>query len=291
MGITTDGKVCQPSTSEGNKKALHILTTFAEGAKFQPSYSETSEVSAVRLVKCRRIYQKVHQGIIEVSESQVEKEMLLSCSMASGSLAVHLEACSALFEYLSSGVSSVLLMCNDVFSVTSSLLSSAAGLSELDIELILSSYIRLFKFHCNTGRNLPLKDTRKILHSALEKFPDNPEFLSFYIQHESKSVLTGEIRRTLDKATLKATTPVPWVFALYYEQLRSQSLISVMECTLPSTLVVQENSPVAVTSFPVTGVVHRQTSLFERAASSSSARHCVALWRMFMEFEVTENLN
>ena len=247
-------------------------------------------MSAVRLLKCRRIYQSLHQEILEINESQSKEELYSDCGVARGSLAVHIEACCALFEYLSTGISSVLVVCNEVSSVASADMLNMAGLSKMDVELIFSSYIRLFKFHSNRGRNLPLKDTRNILHSALEKFPNNPEFLSFYIQRESKSVLTGEIRRTLDKAVQKATTPVPWIFALYYEQLRSQSLVSVMECTLPSAPISQEISLAAVSSLPVTGVVHRQCSLFERALSSSSARYCVALWRMFMEFEVTSKV-
>lgn len=289
VGITTDMKASQFVSSEETKKALQILTTFAEGAKFQPcsSNSETSEVSAVQLLKCRRIYQKLHQGIVETSDSQSKGELLSECGIACGSLAVHLEACSALFEYLSTGVYRVLPMCNDVLSIMSSDMSVRAGLSEMDVELILSSYIRLFKFHCNSGRRLPLKDTRNMLHSALEKFPDNPEFLSFYIQRESKSVLTGEIRRTLDKAGQNASTPVPWIYSLYYEQLRSQTLVSVMECTVPSAFS-QESSTAVITSLPAAGMVHRQGSLLEKAVSSSSGRYCVALWRMFMEFEVTE---
>lgn len=265
-------------------KALWILTAFAEGAKFQSYSSNASiaDVSAVRLLKSRRTYQKFHQGIIETTESSNEKGELPDCVIASGSLAVHLEACSALFEYLNTGIQGVLSMCNDFISLIS---HDEAHLIEMDIELILSCYIRLFRYHCTHGRTLPLKDTRNIVHFALEKFPDNPEFLSFYIQRESKSILTGEVRRTLDKATQKATTPVPWIFAIHYEQLRAKSLVSVIECNDLSALVSQESSA-AVTSLPVTGVVHRQCSLFERAICSPSGRHCVALWRMFMQFEV-----
>ena len=283
VGITTDLLMSQPlAGAEGNKKALQILTTFAEGAMFQRGLSNSSAfTSAVQLLKARRVYQKIHQSIVETGESQTKETLMSDCGLASGSLAVHLEACCVLFEYLNTGINSVLCMCNDFFS-------NPSGLCELDIELILSSFIRLFKFHCNTGRTLTLRDTRHILHSALEKFPNNPEFISFYIQQESKSVLTGEIRRTLDKVTQKATTPIPWIFALHYEQCRSQSIASVMECTDPMATVLEENSTSVVTSLPITGVVNRQYSLFERAIASPSARHCVALWRMFMKFEVTK---
>lgn len=274
----------QSSSSKESHKALQILTMFAEGDKFQPTTS-TSNVSAVRLLKSRRIYQKFHQSILETNESSHEKrESLSDCGIASGSLAVHLETCSALFEYLSTGIQGVLSMCNDIISAMSPD-TTLAGLSEMDIELILSFYIRLLKFHCQSGRTLPLKDTREIVHLALEKFPDNPEFLTFYIMRESKSILTGEIRRTLDKAMQKANTPVPWIFAVHYEQLRAKSLVSAIECNDPSALISQGSSA-AVTTVPVTGVVHRQFSLFERAVQSSSGRHCVALWRMFMEFQV-----
>lgn len=274
----------QFTSSEDKKKALEILTAFAEGAKFQSSTSNssTTDISAVRLLKSRRIYQKFHQGMTETTESSQRKSELLDCDIASGSVAVHLEACSVLFEYLSTGIQGVLSMCNDIISGIS---HDQVHLLEIDIELILSCYIRLFRFHCTCGRTLPLKDTRNIVHFALEKFPDNPEFLLFYIQRESKSVLTGEIRRILDKAAQQASTPVPWIFVIYYEQLRAKSLVSVMECNDLSALVSHE-SPAAVTSLPVTGVVHRQCSLFERATSCPSGRHCVALWRMFMQFEV-----
>lgn len=271
-------------STEENKRTIQILTVFAEGAKFQLSTSNSSstDMSAVQLLKSRRIYQKFHRGITETTDASQGKRELPDWHIASGSLAVHLEACSVLFEYLSTGIQGVLSMCNDIILGIS---LDQVHLPEMDIELILSCYIRLFRFHCTHGRTLPLKDTRNIVHFALEKFPDNPEFLLSYIQRESKSVLTGEIRRILDKAAQQASTPVPWIFAIYYEQLRAKSLVSVMECSDLSVLVSQE-SPTAVTSLPVTGVVHRQCSLFERAISCPSGRHCVALWRMFMQFEV-----
>lgn len=37
---------------------------------------------------------------------------------------------------------------------------------------------------------------------------------------------------------------------------------------------------------PQTGVVHRLRSLYERAIRHPSARHCVAIWRSYMKFEV-----
>ena len=283
MGITADLRRSQPLPGvEGNKRALQILTTFAEGAMFQTGSSNSSAfTSAVQLLKARRVFQKIHQGMVKTGESQTKETLMSDSGLASGSLAVHLEACCVLFEYLNTGINSVLCMCNDFFS-------NPSGLSELDIELILSSFIRLFKFHCNSDGTLTLRDTRRILHSVLEKFPNNPEFISFYVQQESKSVLTGEIRRTLDKVTQKATTPIPWVFALHYEQCRSQSVASIMACTDPLATVLEENSTPVIASLPVTGVVNRQYSLFERAIASPSARNCVALWRMFMKFEVTK---
>ena len=260
------------------------MALFFEGAKFQPvsSTPEVTELSAIRVLKCRRIYKKMHQEILEMAATHSNSELCLECGFGSGSLAVHLEACIALFEYLSMGISTVLAMCKDLSTAWSSK-SNMSGLSAMDWELIFSAYIRIFKFHCDNSRRLPLKDTKSIILSILEMYPDNPEFLSFYIQLESKSVLSCEIRRTLDRAVQKATTPVPWLFSLYYEQLRTQSLVTV---SVPLVSTSQENSSTAFTSLPSTGLVHRQYSLFERAVSSSSGRHCVALWRMFMEFEV-----
>ena len=245
----------------------------------------TSDLSSVQLLKARRIYQKLRQNILETTGPQGSNELLAEHSKATGSDVVHLEACIALFEYLSSGIQSLLSMCNEFISLISCGVSSPSGLREMDIELILTFYVKLFKFHSKLGQTLPLKNIRHIALFGLERFPDNPKFLSFYIERESKSILTGELRRTLDRATLKAETPLPWIFALYYEQLRAESLVSVMECTDSPSL-----GAAAVTSLPVTGVVHRQYALFERAVSSSSGRHCVALWRMYMEFEACRNI-
>ncbi|PFX27186.1 Protein NRDE2-like [Stylophora pistillata] len=284
VGITLNSK--EDQSSEGSKKALQILTSFADGARIQPSASDmsTSDLSSVQLLKAHRIYQKLHRNIVETIEPRDSKELLAECSIATGSVAVHLEACIALFEYLSSSIQSLLSMCNEFISMISPGVSSPTSLREMDIELILTFYVKLFRFHSKMGQTLPLKDIRHIALSALERFPDNPKFFSFYIERESKSILTGELRRTLDRATLRAKTPVPWIFALYHEQLRTESMVSVMECTdLPS--LAAEKGAAAVTSLPVTGVVHRQYALFERAVSSPSGRHCVALWRMYMEFE------
>lgn len=282
IGIKTIPKPDQCKNG-GNKKALHILALFVEGAKFQPvsATSDGTELSAAKVLRCRRLYQKIHKEVLERGASQVNNELLTECGIGSGSLAVHLEVCSVLFEYLSMGISSVLAMCHELLEM-----SRMSDLGAMDKELIFTGYIRIFKFHCDNNLMLPLKDTRSIILPVLEMFPDNPEFLSFYIQRECKSVLACEVRRTLDRVVQKASTPVAWIFSLYYEQIRSQSMVSVLECNIPLTSDSQEIASAAITSLPNTGQLHRQYSLFERAVASSSGRHCLALWRMFMEFEV-----
>ena len=273
----------QLEQSELNKKALQILSVFAEGAPFDLlDSSPVSEMSGVKLLKSRKTYQKWHEGVIQSLECEAKSDLQQDCGIASGSMLVHQEACCALFEYLTTGIQGALHMWDALVSG----ISRTVRPNEINLELILTFYVRLLRFHSESGGVLPLKDTRRLLHFTLERFPDNPDFLSFYVQREAKSNLTGDIRRTLDRAVQKASTPTPWIFAIHYEQLRMESFVSVMECSVPSLLHSKDTSSVALTSLPVTGVIHRQRSLFERAVSSS-ARHCVALWRMFMNFEVT----
>ena len=275
MGIMT--QTDDENSADRSTRALHILSSYAEGASFEPVCgSVLSEVSPIRLLKARKIFQQEASSISTAVDSKTDQGS--GQCLPSGSFVVHLTSCYALFEYLTTGISGALAVYDE------SLFRLQRSLS-MSCELTWTSYIRLLNFH-SKKHILPLKHIRNAVLSALEDFPDNPEFLEFYVQLESKSNISGKARRFFDKTTQKGTSPVSWIFALYYEHRRSEAVLSMRECTTLSVTPTEHREPVIMTSLPSTGITHRQRSLFERALATSSARHCVALWRMFMEFEV-----
>jgi len=154
--------------------------------------------------------------------------------------------------------------------------------------MLWTNYISLLKQHIKK-EPMPLKTTKQIIHNALKAFPNNPMFLDFYLQVELKSNLTGEVRRCFDHLSHNATSPIPWIFAIHYEDLRSEAISTTKDytCTYAAHSIKDRQTEV-VMSLPTSGIIHRQRALFDRATSSAVGRQCIALWRMYIQFEVRQ---
>lgn len=236
--------------------------------------ASSSTVSPARILKAKRSYSELCENSIQrINSSETEDKIFLDVEPS-----VHAIVCCALFSYVSSGIQAASAIYDQVLSS----LSSVNDASNLRREHIWNSYLNLLNLHAKR-EPIPLKDIRVVLNGALQEFPDNPYFLDYFLQVESKSNLTGEVRRFFDHLTHDARSPVPWIYAIHYENMRSKALVTTMDC---AEYISKQPSSVLITSLPVTGISHRQRALLDRATSSVAGRQCVALWKMYMEFEV-----
>lgn len=278
----------------GHNRALHILAGFAEGEQFQPlGDDEVAALSPVRILKTQKQFDHLITHVIhDYQNEQLEDNSFLQASghgVGTGSLLVHLVACNSMFHYLTSGIKEMCLAFEQVLLAVSNVKPSPGSTKALDIELIWTTYIRLLRYH-SERHAMPLKDVRKILLAGLNSFPENPEFLSFYVQLEARSNISGNIRRFFDRNIQSATSPIPWILSVCYEQNRSETVQPVVECSLEMA-GVQTTSEIDFchpycTTLPITGITHRQRALFDKSSTHPSGQRCIALWRMYIQFEV-----
>ncbi|XP_066279089.1 nuclear exosome regulator NRDE2-like [Branchiostoma lanceolatum] len=274
-------KTSEPlSGSETSTKALHLLCTLGEKAKFSPLSDHT--VSPTRVLKARRNYQQTLEEELTSYETAgcdgADGKPPPPC--ASGSFLVHLTVCYGLFQYLTIGMQASAEVFDVVLSTLTRMCQTYGKEDDLfdqhrcrtfmDLELVTSAYLKLLQRHlsCSTGS---LQTVRTALQGALLIFPDSPEFLKMFIELESshRSHIAGRLRRYFDRAVQEAATPIPFLFAIQAEMRRLEMISS-------------------QSSVVVTGVSHRVRSLLERGCSSPVAQGCVLMWRWFMAFEIQQ---
>ena len=144
------------------------------------------------------------------------------------------------FTYVSSGIQAASAIYDKVLSS----LPSANDAANVRCEHLWTSYLNLLNLHAKK-EHIPLKSIRVVLHRALKDYPNNPCFLDRFLQVESKSNLTGEVRRFFDHLIHDASSPVPWIYAIHYENVRSKALVSTMDC---AEYITKQPSSVLVTS-------------------------------------------
>ncbi|XP_032240468.2 nuclear exosome regulator NRDE2 [Nematostella vectensis] len=260
------------STLEDRKHRItELLVHLTEHGPNKPGGAKQGDLSAARILRARKTWSQLTE---EALNSMHDGN---STNTGPSSYSLDVLICSAYFAYVTQGLQAA--------STTFERALVPPVFDGFCREALWLAYLGLYRTHM-AQHTVPLKELRSILHSALREFPDNPEFLAFYLKVESKSNLTGEVRRFFDHGTHSAVSPVQWIYALHYEEVRSMAVSIALDCTQAALVQGSRNS--AVTSLPMTGVTHRQRALFERVASSSVGRQCVLLWRMFVDFEMKQ---
>ena len=125
----------------------------------------------------------------------------LSESYSERSLARWLVSCSALFEYLSSGLDSACL----VYERALEYIKSRQAERGYESEMIWIEYAGFLYNHAtNRSDGLGHKPglLRQLMERAIDLFPNNTMFLSFYIWNETKTKIMNRVQ-TLFNKTLK----------------------------------------------------------------------------------------
>ncbi|XP_077999752.1 nuclear exosome regulator NRDE2-like [Glandiceps talaboti] len=274
-------------------RALHILTRFGEGSIYSATSSNTS-VNPLSVLKARNIYQQEFH-----KKAESHKENLSSVSniqVPCGSFIMHFTICYALFQYLSVGLQAATIIFEEGLTMLKSLckfpqrtedrFNSIAEHCVLDYEILLTAYVRLHFYHM-MHRSVALTPVRNLLKRAMAEFPDSPTFMHYFIVLELRSHIAGRVRRYFDHATKETTTPLPWLYGVFAEQLRQHTIEQTLgQATVPLSLPNVAPSTALTWQLPSTGITHRIRSLFEKSVSHRTVRYSVLLWRMYIQFEV-----
>eukprot|EP00743_Colponemidia_sp_Colp-15_P010189 GILK01011197.1.p1 GENE.GILK01011197.1~~GILK01011197.1.p1 ORF type:complete len:168 (-),score=31.61 GILK01011197.1:154-657(-) len=99
---------------------------------------------------------------------------------------------------------------------------------------------------------------------ALSRFPYNRRLLSLYIEGEERSRIANRLRQFFDEQLKRASSSLLWIFAIGAELTRFHT--SQLEYTGSNR--------------------ERVRSLFETAMDNPQVGSSVALWRLYLQFEV-----
>eukprot|EP00730_Choanoeca_flexa_P001024 TRINITY_DN10447_c0_g1_i1.p1 TRINITY_DN10447_c0_g1~~TRINITY_DN10447_c0_g1_i1.p1 ORF type:complete len:807 (+),score=108.93 TRINITY_DN10447_c0_g1_i1:86-2422(+) len=121
-----------------------------------------------------------------------------------------------------------------------------------------------FLLHINQQQALSVapKQIRSLLSRALDAFPTSPAFWSTLIATESRLRLTGPLRHRIAQCEQHPDTkdsPIFWLMAVAAEVL-----------------------------LPISRASHQRIYRLLNKATSTRARHCVLVWRMYMDFVRTQ---
>ncbi|RUS31601.1 hypothetical protein BC938DRAFT_477469, partial [Jimgerdemannia flammicorona] len=168
----------------------------------------------------------------------------------------HIYACHALFEYLSQGLDEACRVFDRVFDeyVTRGVERS------IDAEILFMTYAKLVYRHSVSGYAFRPGVLKGVLDRALNLFPNNTLFLSLFFYNEARTKIENRVRRFLNGALEKEPSHLLWTFALYAE----------LHHHLPYN-------------------VHLVRSLFDRALECHRSRCSVALWKLYIQFEIIQN--
>ncbi|XP_071785785.1 nuclear exosome regulator NRDE2-like [Asterias amurensis] len=275
---------------ENNVEVLNVLTTLGEGMAYIPLKDIPSQsVSSVRLLKARRNYQETITEVLATysrSDSQdTDAAERMKWLIPSGTHAVHLTLCFAIFQYLTVGMQAASVVFeSSLSSLKKGKLTDNFIVQQLrlDQELITEAYVGLLSAHVYSNPT-PLGSLRNLLKISMDDFPTNPTLLEAFIISESKSHIAGRVRRYFDRVTRQKDSLVQWLFAIRAEMLRQEALVTYAAAGMETVHGQQNEVPMSET-----GISNRIRSLFQRATESQTARHCVLLWRMYMQFEMQQ---
>ncbi|XP_066484420.1 nuclear exosome regulator NRDE2 isoform X2 [Tiliqua scincoides] len=250
-------------------RTVHILTRLAERGPYVP-YS--GQVLAVNILKARKTYEHLLQD--HLNESCTSDQEQISSSQP----LVGLVGCYSLFQYLTLGIDSAVLIYRQVYEklkgCSQRLGSQNSRVTAL--EALTLMHVNLLRYHMQMSV-YPLNPLREALLEALKMYPSNQSLWRAYIQIQSKTHNASKTRRFFDGVTRTTKSLEPWLFAIQAEQMRKQLVESVQRVATGDVYA----------TIPETGLTNRIRALFERAIETDDGTHCPLLWRLYMHFMVS----
>ncbi|KAG9336654.1 hypothetical protein JZ751_003001 [Albula glossodonta] len=249
--------------------AVHSLTKLAEGG----AYSHfTGQVLPVAILKARKSYEQAFHTSMEQRTGSGHTRNSKSVTGLVG--------CFALFQYLTMGIEAADKVYNQAMERMKGEVTSDPRTwgGPSDLEHLALMQAALLEHHTSTSV-YPLRQLRETLTSALSHFPTNCHLWQLYVQLENKYHSAGRARRFFHTVSKSCQSTVPWLFAIYAEQKRKE---------LVNTVQRAEYYGEVFSTIPENGHSHRIRALFESAIASERGACCPLLWRMYLNFLVSE---
>lgn len=199
-------------------RAVHILTRLAERGPYAP-YS--GQVLSVNILKAQKMYEHMLQDCFNESSSSNSEQI------SSSSHLVGLVCCYTLFQYLTLGIDSAVLIYRQVYEkLKDQPLGERNPGSTTAFEAVTLMHARLLSYHMKMSV-YPLNPLREVLLDALKMYPSNQPLWRAYIQIQGKSHNASKARRFFDGVTRTTKALEPWLFAIQAEQMRKKLVESV----------------------------------------------------------------
>ncbi|KAI9286695.1 NRDE-2, necessary for RNA interference-domain-containing protein [Umbelopsis sp. AD052] len=163
--------------------------------------------------------------------------------------------CQGLFEYLTQGVEAAC----DVFEGLWKYYTDRGVERSIDNEMLLVAYGRMLYRHSSKRGGYKPSVMRDMLTRSLELFPNNTILLSLFMWNEARTKIENRVRQHLNQAIERDPNYVLWEFAIYSE----------LHHHVPY-------NPNMV------------RSLLERAVECPRTRSSIALWKIYIEYELRE---
>ncbi|XP_033115800.1 nuclear exosome regulator NRDE2-like [Anneissia japonica] len=272
----------------GIDRLLKVLTWLGQGSEiFSHSQIESDKTSALEILKSRRGFQNKWEGNVEAYKSVfIGSDSLTPVDLQ---YIVEYTCCYAWFQYITVGLKAATVVFEETLTVikthcvSKSMMETYVDATTTTLynhyENIFLHYIKLVIYHILRNPT-PLMMIRSILQRALSAFPHSAVFLQLFIALEMKSLIIGRVRRYFDCSLHSSVSPVTWLYSIKAELIREGILAK-------SRMQVATQTNSSGPSIVSTGITHRIRSLFEKAVAERVARHCVLIWRLFIQFEVS----
>ncbi|XP_052775982.1 nuclear exosome regulator NRDE2-like [Mya arenaria] len=232
------------------KSVLATLACLMDEKKFDPKATgEIPSSSVLKTVsKFSKALERANANFFR-SPTQDNKNRLLSTVW-----------CYAKFTYCKSGLELSVDMISDVIQNLYLLTdpSVTRGLHEYKLKLIVH--------HMAVSSGL-VSYLRDHLDQALQAFPNDPIFLSLFVDIERKSKISGRLNRFFDRACRMAESHIPVAVGVGF-------LCSVL----------QDRKSIDYSS-TLSGLVHRARSWLEHSLSTTCLEHSILLWRLYLTLE------
>ncbi|XP_072424178.1 nuclear exosome regulator NRDE2 [Chiloscyllium punctatum] len=257
-------------------RAVYILTSLALGTTYSPY---AGEVLPVNVLKARKTYERSFRDL-------PTHDATLSGSQRPGQL-ISLIGCFALFQYLTLGIQAA----DSLYRQAAEKLVDLSSLEKAQpkpsvwrqsvmcvLERLTVMHVRLLRFHMQASV-YPLGPVRHTLTHALGQYPGSRQLWKLYTQVESRSHDASRARRFFDATARSAQDLiVPRLFAIYAEERRKERVDTVQRADVG----------ILYNTLPETGLTNRIRALFEHAVQTEAGAHSVLLWRMYLNFTVTQ---
>ena len=219
-----------------SQRAIHLLTSAVDRRPFEPFADRP--VPPVRLLRCRRLYADLLTEVAERHAADAPDDLALVRLAGGDGPPLHAAVCFALFEYVTAGPDAA----GAVFQrALAKLPAPPPGVAVHDDDypyaersaveryntrlhvLLMEAHVRMLRHHTDTHA-APLATLRAPLERALKRLPTNQMLTMLYVDLETRSHISGRLRRHFSAATARCESATVWLLAILSELRRTRLL-------------------------------------------------------------------